>query len=356
MSESSSFVVDPQFNQFFEAAKFFYWYMPVNPYRLFLGPVTTRQFSFGRICYYLVLFSQLFLLAHYAIHIAKLMSYNGNLLKCLATLVWLIFDLNAIHFIYFSWNSTKDVVDVLHQLYKDFPMTEKSRVRVSSEMWAHNWKSKMDLHTSFFNAAITGIISMPIALSLVDYFQTNIWVNQLPFDLWYPFDAHALPVYPMVYLLEVWYLLINTYIIVAPIKILGGITMLICLQFKGAADRFRSIQFKCNRKDFLAIEDAVVFHSRALDISSKVRTIFSAPLLVIFVISSMVLCIFTFLAVNEEDAILRVQNTVNVISFLLFCCFISYFGTALIEHVSRSSFSSKLLLLMWVSSEEFVSS
>lgn len=337
MSGMSSFVVDPLYDKFFKSAKFFYWYMPLNPYRLFLGPLTSLEFIYGRFCYYLVLLTQLFLMLLYIMFLINAVAFGKDLLIVAATFVWLALNILTIYYMYFSWNSGQEMVDLLHALHDLFPKPEDTQERANADRWAREWTAKMTVHTSVFNVAITGMVSMPIILSFVGYLETGSWVNHLPLSLWIPFDALKMPVYPFVYVLEIWFILVHTYIGVAPLCIMGGATLLICLQFKSVAEKFRNLQFGRHQDDLLKINDAIMSHNRVLEVSSRIRTVFSVPVMMIFVLSSTVICIFMFLAVNEEDAILQIQNTINVICFLIFYGFINYLGNLLMKCVSRWS-------------------
>lgn len=180
-----------------------------------------------------------------------------------------------------------------------------------------------------------GMSVQPMFWSAVDYFKDGggVWENQLPIGLWYPFDALAMPIYPVIYVTEICFLLAATFFVTAPVAILGTVTILICLQFRRCAHKFRSIEFGDYPKDLVSMADAIRYHNRVLEICSMVQEVFSAPLFNVFLISSSVICIFLFMGFHEEDTFYKLQYFVNVVSAILFCVFNAYFGNALIEHV-----------------------
>lgn len=330
----SSSVIDPMFELFFGPAKYFYWYMPLNPYRLFLGPVSTREFIFGRFCYFFVMSSQLLLMILYALFLVRAINNGEDTLIIADTLVWLIIDVNALLFLIFSWNSGKDIAALLQQLHNIFPSAEDVIERGNAIRCAQEWTSKMNIHTALFNTALFGMVLMPIIWSVVGYYQTGFWNNYLPMNLWFPIDVLVMPVYPLVYVLEIWLFVASTYIILAPVKVLGAITMLTCLELKSVADRFRYIPYSNHCNDLLSLADAIRRHNRALEIASKIRTVFSVPILIIFALSSIIICLYMFLLINWGNSFAIFQYTANLAAFLLFCWFNSYIGNEIIQHVS----------------------
>lgn len=327
-------VVDPLFEQFFEAAQYFYWCMPLNPYRLFSGPVSTREFVLGRVCFYSVLFSQLLLLVLNVVFLVDAVTIGKDALIIADTLLWLILDINAIYFLFFSRNSANDIVALLHQLHECFPKPENKRSREIATNRAKGWSSMMNLQTALFNTSLVGVLLMPIVWSFVGYFQTSVWTNKLPINMWFPFDEFSMPAFALVYLLEIWLGIVSTLIILAPIKLLGACTMLICLQFKNVADSFLHIKLLgIYRDDLPLLRDVILRHNQTLVIADQIRKVFSIPLLVVFGMSSIFICIFMFLTVNIGDGFTRLQNAANLVAFLLFCWCNSYIGNELIEHV-----------------------
>lgn len=328
-------MMDPLFHQFFNPSVQMYWYVPLNPYRQFKALISRRQLILGHLCYYFVLCSQALVMFLYAMFIINAISTGGDFLVTAETFVWLILVINASQFVYFSMNSAGQLGEIYRSLYEIFPKTEEDKGLVNARDWAAKWTFKMKVQNFVFIFAITGMMVNPILLSLFHYFQNGTWIDQLPLHLWFPFDEFRWPIYPLVYLVEVWFFLVNSLVIVAVVASLGAVSMLICLQFKSAAQRFRSIEFgQSYKRDLLALEQAIQYHNRVLDISTSIRQVFSFPLFFISIISSMVICIFMFMVVNAEQGYDRLQYSANLISFLVFCLWNSYFGNELIEHVS----------------------
>lgn len=88
MEESA---VDPHFSQCFDVANLLFFYMPLNPYRRFLGNISRREYLTGLCVYYFVLLSQLLLILLYILFIADTLAKDeDDFLITVATAVWLV--------------------------------------------------------------------------------------------------------------------------------------------------------------------------------------------------------------------------------------------------------------------------
>ena len=204
---------------------------------------------------------------------------------------------------------------------------------MDAEGWAQRFSHKMRMQNTIFVIASISMSVTPFLLSLLAYLKEGVWVGQLPLSLWIPFEVTA-PVFPFVYLGELWLFYTSTWILMGVEATLGGVTMLICLQFKVVAHNFLSMRFGESRANLQAMERAIRYHNRVLDLSTRISELFSVTLFLLFVTSSMVLCIFLFLIVNERDPFTRTQYIINSVCFWGFCSVYAYYGNELIENVS----------------------
>lgn len=326
--------IDYTFDRFFWALKYLYWYLPIHPYRRFVAPVSKTTMFFATIWFYFVLVSQIFLLFMYCLSVTIALAQGGDFLVTSATMVWLILDINAIQSLYFSWNSWKEMGELFQVLHDVFPKTPQEKDAVDAITWEQRWTYKMKVQTVVFIMAVLGMVSIPLMKSILEYFIEGVWRNQLPMSLWTPFDAYVWPYYPWVYLLETWLYFVNTWIIVAVEAIMGAVTMLVCLEFKRVAIRFRSIPYGNFKNDIKEIKDAIEYHNLIQNISLKMRQVFSMALFCVFVVSSMVICLFLFLIINERGIYARLQYTMNLVCYLIYCSVYGYYGNEVIEHVS----------------------
>lgn len=332
-----TFAVDPLFDKFFDGTKLFYWFMPLNPYRCFISPAPRKstEFYFGRLCYYFVLLSQITLGILYGKFLVDPEANKGDFLVTAASAVWFILVGSSYQAVHFAWNSGRQLRALFLRIHELFPKTAEERRCVSAEAWANSWTVKMKVQTIVFVTAVFGMVSMPLVSPFVVYVRGGEWHNELPLNLWLPFDGLAMMVYPWMYLVEIWLFLMNTVPLVAVESIMGAVTMLICLQFKIAAEKFRRIQYGDLRKDAEALREAIEYHNRTLDLSLMSKKVFSVSLFLIFVISSMVICIFMFLIINEEEAYTKSQYATNLVCFGVYCAVYAYYGNTMIECVSR---------------------
>lgn len=327
--------IDPLFDKFFDAVKLFYWYVPLHPYRRFTGPVSRKLYYLGVFCYYLVLISQLLEIFLYAMFILESLATDGDFLVTAGTAVWFILNFSAFQAMYFSWNSGPKLAKLINRLHENFPKTTQEKHPINAEEWAEEWSAKMRLQAIVFVVAVNGMCFTPLILSLVGYLLNDgVWISQLPLTLWLPFNPLQMPQFPFIYTIEIWLFMVNTVILVALEAVMGAVTMLICLQFKAVAEKFRSIQFGNYQRDLSVVRRTMKCHNIILDISTEAKKLFSFSLFVVFLFASMVFCIFMFLILNEQRLFIKGQYTANLICFFVFCAVFAYYGNVMIDHVS----------------------
>lgn len=326
---------DPHFAQCFDLANLMYFYMPINPYRRFLGDIPRREYLTGLCVYYFVLFSQVLLILLYALFVLDAIVNDGEFLAYIATSVWLVLAVAALLYTWCTFEVGQDVADLIALLYEAFPKSREESAEVDAENWTRDWANKMIVQRNVFVTAIIGMLISPFIRSMVRFAKSGQWENGQPLLIWLPFDPLVMPIYPVVYVVEAWFLLVNTCITVATEAAVGAVAVLICLQFKKVALQFQSIKFGNYNADLKSLIRVMQLHSKTLELAKTARKTFSIILFITYLTASMVVCIFVFLIVNENDFVNNVQYLVNLVCFLFYVAMFGYYGNLVIEYVSE---------------------
>lgn len=327
--------LDPLFTQCFASAKRMYFFMPLNPYSRFLNQMSRREYWTGVCVYYFVLFSQLLVTLLYFLYILDSMKdKDGDFLGSSASYALLILAINSYVITWNIFSFGPAVADFITNLYDTFPKTNKERVDLEVEKFTNDWSKKIKHLRNFFLLAVFGMTLSELLKSLAKYAFTVEWKPEMPISIWLPFDPKRMPIYPFAYAGECWLFLVNTCMMVAFEATMGGIIMLICLQFKKVQFEFRSIKFGSFNSDMKALNEAIKLHNRTLDLADKARTTFSVFLFINFLFSSMVISVFTFLLFTERDPVVKFKYCVNSFCFMGYVGMYGYFGDQLFDHVS----------------------
>lgn len=332
MDESA---LDPHFTQCFDLAKLMFFYVPLNPYRRFLGNIQRREYLTGLCVHYFVLFSQLLLILLYILFIVEALAKDGDFLITVATSAWLVLAFAAYMGTWCIFAYGQEVADLITLLYELFPKTKEESALIEAENWTRDWANKMILQRNTFISAVLGMSILPIIRSIVKFSLNGQWENELPILIWIPFDPLVMPIYPFVYIAEIWLFLVNTCITVALEATVGAVAILICLQFKKVGLQFRSIKFGDYQADMKALIQAMQSHNRIIALAEKARDSFSIILFFTYLSSSMVICMYTFLIMTEKDMVVNFQYSVCLTCFLIYVAIFGYYGNMMIDYVSK---------------------
>lgn len=336
MDAPVTFAVDPLYDEFFWMAKRFYWFMPLGPYKTFITPPvkTSKEYYVKLFWYYFVISSQFTLCSLDILFLIDPAAHKGSFLTAATTASWLLLAISSYQTVYFAFNSTEGLHKLFLRLHELFPKEGDERSCVDAVEWTRLWNIKMKTHTTLFIGVVVAMCPMPFMSTLARYIWTGEWRSKLPLDLWLPVDGLEMPYYPFIYIMEAWFFLLNVVPLLAIESIMGAVTMLICLQFKIVAQKFRCIKYGDYSKDVLAVREAIEYHNRILDLSLMSKEVFSVTLFVIFATASMVACIFMFLIMTEDDVFTKYQYGTNLTCFIVYISVFTYFGNEMIEWVS----------------------
>lgn len=313
-----------------------YFYMPLNPYSRFLKQMSKRQLLIGRGVYYFVLFSQLLLITLYFLYILESLmdGKDGDFLRSSASYVWLILAMNS-YFI--TWNifaSGPKVAELIAVLCESFPKTKEERNDLEVEPFTNKFLNMMAALKFVFGGTVVVMTLSQILRSVLILLWTGQWKPEMPLSIWLPFDPKMIAAYPFAYVGECWLFLCNCCILVAFEATMGGVILLICLQFRKVQFRFRTLNFGDYKTDLKGMIEVINLHNRTLDLAEKARQTFSISLFIIFLFSAMVICVFTFLMFTEKDPIINFQYFVNLACFLVYVVLYAYYGDQLFDYVS----------------------
>lgn len=327
--------LDPVFKEFFIAGRIWFWYMPLNVFQQFSNPATGAKLFVMRALYYFVLFSMLVLLSLDVMFLVVALSSNGDFIQCLTVTVWLVCAINAYQTTLFTWNRGPQLVDLLTVLHENFPSTDQEKDKIHVQEISKDFVLKSAYLVTLYFIAFTGMCIAPILLLVIEYWSYQVIDLQLPLILWFPFDPLKMPWYPLIYLLELWFFSLNTFIILGNASLLGAITMIIGIQFRILSYNLRNLKFNGEfANDFHLMRDAIRQHNRVLYAAQRTTEMFSFQLLVAFTIASIVICIFSFLIIIETKLVLSVLYFLVLVCYLAYTAVFALFGNEFIEHVS----------------------
>lgn len=325
--------VDPVFSKCFELANIMFFYMPINPYRLFLGHVSPRELLTGRAAFAFVLLSQCLVILLYVVAMRNSLVIDGDFVAMVMTFPFLALVLNAMATTICLWIHGPQIGALIRQIHEVFPRTEKGRQQIGSGDLTRNFISLMKVQKYSYVLGVGGLLSFPLIKTLFTFAVRGEWEGQLPLLIWLPFDPSPLPLYPFVYALEIWLLFVGSCILVSSVVTIGAVSVLLCSQLKMVALRFKALRYGHVEGDARAVVELIQLHYWVLDLAAQARQSFSAVLFFTVTLSSVIICTFTFLTVVEENLLANLHYPAMLISFVVFCVIHGYYGQLIADYV-----------------------
>lgn len=327
--------VDPTFGSFFEAGNAWFWYMPVNPYRQFSNPIKGLKFTLCRALYYFVLSSLALSMLLGAIYLVKSISSGGDIVEISKGVLWVICTVSAFQSSLFLWNRGPALVELFKFLHDLFPKSDAEKASVGAKIIAKDCRHKNICFATLFYVSFIGTLTGPLFLSANRYWSEGLIKLELPMVLWYPFDPLAMPWYPFVYILEVWFSCVTTFIFMATPSLLGAITMVIKIQFKMLELELHNLDYSgAYQYDLRILQAAIQKHQRALYATKTTRNLFSLQLFFAFAIASINICVLVFLAMMAREPIEYLVYLTGILCYLAYTGAFAFFGNEFIERVS----------------------
>lgn len=195
-----------------------------------------------------------------------------------------------------------------------------------------NWR------ITFASSYVTLIMTfnfISIGRSIVNYFHDGIWFLELPYAVWYPFNARD--VFIWIYLQQLAWGFTCILGVLAIDLLLSTLTDQICFEFEALGMRMKSLQLDRTKapSDWKKIRELVVQHNVLIGNTEEFAAIISFTLLMNFLLISVVMCTVGFQVIATES----VSESLKFLLFLMVCLLqtlsLSYFGDRIITAVGQ---------------------
>lgn len=322
------------FPEYFKIPDGFFSLLGLEP----IYKVPTRLQSFKllntSILYYIVEFSLLFALQCEVKFLIKVILSHGNFMELTAVAVCIPYViLSATEMIVIQLNMGR-IKKIVHTLEELFHTSKLTRDLYSDKLDGN--VLPMLIFSVLYISLIIVFMAQPITAMYTEYTETGNYTKQLAYWLDYPFNKYGRITYPLVFAFETVTAFWCIFCMVAANTFLGACMGQIGLQFRILAHDVRSLKppgAKGLVTDTKAIEHVVRQHIKLIDICTELGDIFSIIIFLIYITSSVVMCLAGFQIVAGHDLVMRLEFLV----FLITCAFqilnISVCGQSLIDSV-----------------------
>ncbi|XP_030378345.1 putative odorant receptor 92a [Scaptodrosophila lebanonensis] len=233
----------------------------------------------------------------------------------------------------------KTLVKLLDDLSEMFPLTLEKQRSYHVTFYERHMNSVMTLFTILCMTYTSSFSFYPAIKSTIKYYfmGSEIFERNYGFHIYFPYDAETdLTVYWFSYwgLAHCAYVAGVSYVCV-DLLLITTITQL-TMHFNYIADTLEAYNGDdhSDEENVKFLQDLVVYHSRALDLSEEVNNIFSFTILWNFIAASFVICFagFQITASNVEDIVLYfIFFSASLVQVFVVC----YYGDEMISSSSR---------------------
>lgn len=326
-----------EFGDFYGTVKLLLGYIIVNPYLQFVHPLEGRRRWFGIITFWMMFISIILGISAQIWFLVHELSTAGNFLHIAGSIVWILMSILGLSTMVLMYSKSSAIVSLLHTLHELFPKTatEQQEFKVREFLDFFNSVNKY-LQNSWL-IGIFVIFATPPTSAMANYLTKGEFIFKLPMFNRYPFEPHNNGPFVtfLVYVFESWVLWVTTGVLVGTASLLGSTTIHVCLQFKMLAQVIKAIRptRESFGRDKMVLRVLLRKHNVLLDISTELRNMFSVSMLANYLINSMIICLFAFLAANSADPEESLELCTDFIGFSIYNAIYSFYGDQLIKHV-----------------------
>ncbi|BFG02359.1 putative odorant receptor 92a [Drosophila madeirensis] len=231
------------------------------------------------------------------------------------------------------------LVQLLDDLKALFPTTPETQKAYNVQYYQRHMNQVMTLFTILCMTYTSSFSFYPAIKSTIKYYflGSEIFERNYGFHIYFPYDAETdLTVYWFSYwgLAHCAYVAGVSYVCV-DLLLITTITQL-TMHFSYMADTLEAYDGDehTEEENVKYLQDLVVYHARALDLSEEVNSIFSFTILWNFIAASLVICFagFQITASNVEDIVLYfIFFSASLVQVFVVC----YYGDEMISSSSR---------------------
>lgn len=180
---------------------------------------------------------------------------------------------------------------------------------------------------------ITTLNYISLIAALVNYFKVGVFEKQLPYFIWYPFNAFDDRWYNYMYLHQSWAGFTTIFAMLAELFLIGTTVLQFCIQFERIAISIREYRpNKETNQQFLS--RTIAQHSFILDRADEFVNIISATLFLHYMLSSMIICFAGFQVMAGEDVYDKFKFILFLFCSLIQTIIVGKFGNDMMDYVS----------------------
>lgn len=329
------------FESFFVTTLPFFFYDRMNPFVLFLRPITNLRVLFWArvqrvfvcLCLAYVIFGQLM-----QIYLGYMQ--NGNMVVVTESLAWVIIGMICLDVCWTICARTGPILHIIKHLKSIYPQDKDVLERIDAKKVLDPLTRIFTYFQSIYVFTLVFKVGLPLWPLLQNYWADEKLTFEMPLRVWYPFNAYNPLWVAFVYLFEGWGTFLSTCPMIVITSLIGGITSALCVQFKLLAFEFGA--FKSRGREFYAedsqrLKTLVERHCALIELGEEIKDIFSSFLLGNYVFCSIGMSLFMFVSATSENRDVIIEFAGNVICFVLYISTLSLFGHRYIEHVSGAT-------------------
>lgn len=325
------------FEAFFATTLHYYSYDRLNPYLVYMAPVTKGLvFILAHLQRILIFLTLVYAFLAQLIELYSGYLQTGDYLQAIDTFAYMILEVIALEICWTMRTKSVSITRLISDLHRMHPgPAALERINAKQVLDPLTWAFK-NFQRAYGVALVLRVLT-PVAKILNEYLTTGNLVLRLPLRVWYPFDPYRPLRYGFVYIFEVCIVLLSTWPLIMVSAFLGGLTTLVCVQLKQLALDFRHFiprNGTCFREDLRHLGILVQRHGVLLGFSDELNQCFGSFLLCNYVFCSIGLSMFMFGTVAARNTSTTIEYAFVVISYTFYIGALSLFGQSLIDHVS----------------------
>lgn len=189
--------------------------------------------------------------------------------------------------IYLRKDQLKDLMETLSLL---FPKKKDEQKIFKVRKYYGNYK-KME---KWFSVIVSSVGIIFIIVPIARFLMTGVWIGELPFKLWYPFDKHNPYFYNLAFLWELIIAIVTVLALLGPDLILYAFITLITMQFENLNQQIKNLKNCSKSEAFDKVVELVELHETLIRMSRNLEEIYSVSILFNFFGSSILICLVSY--------------------------------------------------------------
>lgn len=322
------------FRDFFKSARWLFTYMPINPYAQFEEPLVGRRHTKALLLYWLAMAFLLALLAGELWFLWHQIRTTNDIIEVAQGIAWLALTVMGIEATVMVLRKGPQITRIIGELDRLYTITLAETELIRSQYKMCN--QIVGFYKTIWAGACIVVVGEPLMLAIVGYLMSGQWTFTQIMVIRYPFDPYQGYWIVVVQLWEGWRVVGSTVILSAITVLLGTIIMQIVLQFRILAKSLAALDLHSAatyHRDLQQLTILVQKHNELLRLAQDIQDAYSFSLLVNYLLSSVVICVFSFLIASIRDPSNLIIFFNHLFAFVSYNFTYSVFGQQLIDNV-----------------------